>query len=647
MTVISLKVASATRRLIEPMKRLSRRTPPIALIAALAAVMLLAGTGVFHLSKHWGLQGMQAEANHRLDLFAAATDSMVNHYAHVPRLVELNPDVLALLRRPGDRKLVDKANGYLQQLNERIAGMAIYVMDARGLVLASSNWQRSDSFVGDDYEFRPYFQTAIQGREGHYYAVGTSRGEPGYYVSQPIREHKTIVGVAVIKIGLAPLEHSQVALGTPVLIADENGVVILTSVLGWKFKALAPLGPDRLAEVARSRRYNQMPIGDFPLPVAAALKSDAPFVVSIPEKLLAQAGDNYRPGNFIVHARTMPGTQWRLLIFSDLKTVRNQAMSQAALAVMAAGFVIVVLLARLQQQRYIRQKLESRALLEKANAELEQNVAERTADLVAVNERLRGEIAERNRAEQTLRSAQDELVQAAKLAVLGRMATGITHELAQPLSALRTLAGNAIEFMRRGDHATAQGNLDIIGGLVDQMGSIIVPLKTFARKSPAFPQAVDVAHVVGSALFLLDQRLRKANVTVENHCTPGSTIAWCDQNRLQQVLINLIGNAIDAMTDPGANCAIHRLAIDADKSPDGRIVVRVADSGPGLAKDVLEHLFEPFFTTKPMGEGLGIGLAISQDIVRDFGGALSAANGKTGGAVFTIDLPAELEVRAT
>ncbi|HEX5393993.1 MAG TPA: ATP-binding protein [Rhodocyclaceae bacterium] len=619
------------------MQRVTRRARIAVILGVLASIMLLAGVVTFHVSERWGLRTMEVEANHRLDMLSAAADSMVNHYAHVPIMVELSPEVQSLLQRPKDLRLEMQANRYLEKLNTRIESIAIYVMDLKGLVLASSNWNRTDSFVGDNYSFRPYFQDAVKGEQGHYFAVGTTRGEPGYYVSHPIRDGERIIGVAVIKLGLAKFENSQLSLGSPLAILDDNGVVIISSVLGWKFKSVTSLPPEQLAELNRTRRYNQLPIGKFPLSIDSSLTQDTPQLVTIPRKLLSQSGESYGPGRFMMQARSMPNTGWRLVMFSDTRTVRNQAVSHAALAVMAAGFIALAWLTQYQRRSYFRQKIETQHLLERTNAELEQKVEERTVDLVAVNDRLRAEIAEREKAEHTLRSAQDELVQTAKLAVLGRMATGITHELAQPLGALRTLAGNAIEFMKRGDQATAQGNLTIIGQLVDQMGSIIVPLKTFARKSPAYPQAVDVSHVVSGALFLFDQRMRKEGIAVDNQCQPDAVIAWCDQNRLQQVLINLIGNAADAMADSSRP---KRLTLSAAYGEDGGVVVKVADTGPGFSDDVLEHLFEPFFTTKPMGEGLGIGLAISQDIVRDFGGALSAANGPDGGAVFTIALPA-------
>ena len=248
---------------------------------------------------------------------------------------------------------------------------------------------------------------------------------------------------------------------------------------------------------------------------------------------------------------------------------------------------------------------------------------------------LQREVSERQRAEQTLRAAQDELVQAAKLAVVGQMATGITHELSQPLGAIRTLSENAAEFMRRGDAETAARNLAIVGQLTEQMGGIISPLKSFARKSPARPAAVDIGHAIDAALFLFDQRLKKAAVTVNREFGPKSAIAWCDQNRLQQVLVNLIGNALDAM----AGQPVRQLGFTVTARDGGGIALAVSDSGEGFSDEALAHLFEPFFTTKQPGEGLGLGLTISRDILRDFGGDLLAGPAPGGGARFVILLP--------
>jgi two-component system C4-dicarboxylate transport sensor histidine kinase DctB len=215
------------------------------------------------------------------------------------------------------------------------------------------------------------------------------------------------------------------------------------------------------------------------------------------------------------------------------------------------------------------------------------------------------------------------------------MATGITHELSQPLGAIRTLSANAGEFMRRGDLATAEKNLGIVGQLTEQMAGIITPLKTFARKSPAISSAVDIDQAVDSALFLFEQRLKKMGVSVERQIAEAARVAWCDQNRLQQVLVNLIGNALDAMSEEPEK----RLLIVAEPASSGQVALAVSDSGTGFTETALEHLFEPFFTTKQPGEGLGLGLTISRDILRDFGGDLLAGPAPGGGARFVVLLP--------
>lgn len=611
--------------------RLRRHDP---LILALCVVLIaLAGLGGYRLGEHFGMRALRVEASHRLDLGAGAIDGVVNRYAHIPATVELSGEVIGLLREPASVPRAQAVNSYLERLNRHIGSIAIFVLDRRGIVRAASNWARADSFIGEDLTFRPYFQSAIEGRPGRHFAIGTTRGDPGYFVSHPIRDGGEIVGVAVIKIGLGGLEETWLSLGAPALITDEHGVVILTAVPAWLYRSLAPLPPAVQAEVETNRLYNGRPIEALDIGLDADADETGSEIrldrrVALPPELPRNSG------HYLVQARQLPDTGWRLLVFSDLTAVRHQAVSQAALALMGAAFLVLLGVFIAQRRRIARQRFEAQRLLERANAELESKVARRTRALTESIARLRKEVAVRQHAEQTLHAAQDELVQAGKLAVLGQLATSVTHELTQPLGAMRTLAGNAVEFMRRGDQDTAARNLDIVGRLADQMASIITPLKTFARKSPAVPAEVDVAHAVGNALFLLEQRLKSADITVDNACRPGEVIAWCDQNRLEQVLINLVGNAIDAMRGQPRR----ELSIRAAPDADGRILLRIGDTGGGVPEALRARLFEPFFTTKPPGEGLGLGLAISRDIVREFGGDLVADNRASGGTYFTLFL---------
>jgi two-component system C4-dicarboxylate transport sensor histidine kinase DctB len=614
------------------------------LLGAVAVALVgLSGWLGFSLSERQGLAALRLESNHRLDLFAAAVEGMVKRLEHVPATIQLNPDVLALLRAPARPERVVAVNGYLRRLNAHLGSLAVFVLDERGIVLASSNSEQGDdSLVGEDLSYRPYFLEALSGRVGRHFAIGAKRNEPGYFVSHPIRDGARVVGVATIKISLAPIDQTWEMLGVPALLADINQVVILSSQPEWRYTALVDLPLERRVDLQLSRLYNNRRIARFPLAVQLSIDEDSQVLEGVLPGGL-QVPSRPASGGMLVLGRTLDGMDWRLLIFSDLRGVRNQAAVHSLLTAVAAGFVLLLALYLTQRRRILHQKLEARQMLERANADLEQKVARRTRALSETNTRLRKEVAERVQAEQTLRAAQDELVHAAKMAVLGQLASGITHELTQPLGAIRTLSGNASEFLRRSDLKAVAGNLAIVARLADQMGGIIQPLKGFARKSVAVPAATDVAHAVSNALFLYDQRLRKEGVELRNRCEPGQAIAWCDPNRLEQVLINLIGNAIDAMQDAPVKVLTLQATLD---TAARQVLVSVQDSGSGFDAAARERLFEPFFTTKAAGAGLGLGLAISRDIVREFGGDIEADSPPEGGARFQLHLPTSADTES-
>lgn len=614
--------------------------------------VLAAGWSGFVLSERHGLALLRDDADHRLDLFASAAQGAIRRLEHIPATIQLNREVQALLLEPHHALRVSAANSYLRRLNAHLGSLAVFVLDERGIVVATSSDQTGDdSQLGEDLSFRPYFQEALSGQVGRHFAIGARTHQPGYFVSHPIRDGARVVGVATIKISLEPIEQMWEMLGAPALLADTNRVVILSSRPEWRYTTLSDPTLEQRVEMQITRLYDEQPLPRFPVPLRLVDAEggeggegdvDSEEVDGVLPPGLLPAEDGQRPArtSALVLGRTLDGMDWRLMIFPDLRVVRNQAVLHSMLSAVAVGFVLLLTLFLNQRRRSMREKLEAKQLLERANAELEHKVARRTRALTDTNARLRREIAEREQAERTLREAHDELVHAGKMAALGQLATGITHELAQPLGAIRTLAGNAVEFQRRGDQKAVSGNLGIITRLADQMGQIIQPLKGFARKSAAVPAATDVAHAVANALFLYDQRLRREGVEVRNLCVPGEVVAWCDPNRLEQVLINLIGNAADAMKDS----PVRRLLISAGPDAaarDGEPPLRldVVDSGPGVPESVRARLFEPFFTTKEAGVGLGLGLAISRDIVREFHGELEASNCSEGGACFTLRLP--------
>ncbi|MBP5997255.1 MAG: sensor histidine kinase [Azonexus sp.] len=611
----------------------SRPLRYLPILMLLLALMGLSGFGAHRFAQQLGLAELQTTGLHRLDLYTASLEREIGKYAFLPGTLGLERDVLALLGQADEGMLAHQVNAYLEQLNERAGTLAIYVINTAGVVVASSNWRRADSFIGEDLSFRPYFREAMAGGSGRFFGIGTTRGQPGYYLASTLSDDSRTLGVAVIKVSLEQLEKSWSTVEAPAMVTDENGVVILGSVADWKFTTLRPLDEATRSAFDQTQQYNRRALKPLGMTEIAEFEHGA-RLVSIARDGPEIVAVYPVTGRFLAQSRPLPGTPWTLTVLSHLEQVDEIAQSRALVAVVGTAFLFMLGLMLDERRRRLRDRLAAREALQKAHDELERKVDERTVDLSAANQLLQDEVAERIRAERTLRAAQDELVQAGKLAVIGQLSTGIAHELNQPLAALRTLSGNGVRFLERGDLATTRANLERIAQLVDRMGLITSQLRTFARKSSGQLQPVALCRALDNALALLEPRLRQAEAEIVRHCPLPEPWARCDANRLEQVLVNLIGNALDAMDGQPAP----RIEFDCTGS-DGQARLSVRDHGPGLAEEALAHLFEPFFTTKAAGVGLGLGLTISAGIVRDFGGSLSGANHPGGGAVFTLQIP--------
>ena len=619
------------------MPRRPLRHLPILLL--LLALMGLSGFGAHRIAQQLGIADLQTTGLHRLDLYAASLEREIGKYAFLPSTLGLERDVIELLKQPGNSKLAPQVDAYLEQLNERAGTLSIYVIDTTGHIIASSNWRRADSFVGEDMSFRPYFRDAIDNGTGRFFGIGTTRGEPGYYLASTLADDTRTLGVAVVKVSLEQLEKSWSTVEAPAMVNDENGVVILGSVASWKFTTLRPLDDATRSAFDQSQQYNRRALTPLGLKELRELDHGARLV------RIAREGPEMVSvypvvGRFLAQSRPLPGTPWTLTVLSHLEQVDDIAQSRAAVAVVVTALLFMFALMANERRRHLKDRLAAREALQKAHDELERKVDERTADLSAANQLLLDEVSERARAEQTLRAAQDELVQAGKLAVIGQLSTGIAHELNQPLAALRTLSANSVRFLERGDLNTTRSNLERIAQLTDRMGLITGQLRSFARKSSGQLQAIPLSHALDNSLALLEPRLIHANAEVRRHCPAPEPVALCDANRLEQVLINLIGNALDAMEGEPAPC------IELTCESIGCMArMTVRDHGPGLDDAAISHLFEPFFTTKQAGVGLGLGLTISAGIIRDFGGTLSGANHPEGGAIFTLEIPLSDEAK--
>lgn len=557
-----------------------------------------------------------AEVAQRASFYALSLEAQLARYESLPRIAALAPVLSRLLRNPGDAAEQTAANSYLQAVQTNAQLAAAYLMDTRGNTLAASNWNEPGSFVGRNYAYRPYFSDAIAHGVGRFYGVGNTTGEAGYFLSVPIRdpEHPNAppVGVVTIKAPLASYEDALANSGDIVVLADRDNVVFLGSVPQWRYRVLAPLSAEARVHLRATRQYGDAPLDALP-------------------------GDTLR--RYRVHYRPTGSLGWRIAILTAPAEDRQTAALAAIGAAAASALAFALAAALWLRQTRERERVRARLALQAAHRDLEARIAERTAELTQANSDLARKVEALDDARRILRDTRDAAIQAGKLAALGQMAAGITHELNQPLTALMTLSNNAVRLIELQRIRELARNLELINDLAARMGKIVAHVKAFARNDAVEREPVSINETIKQSLALV-QAHRKANdVTIRVAHIPDEAIALASAIRAEQVFVNLLTNAIDA-------CAMSedRKEVVIEAAMTARTVrVSFRDSGPGIAPEALSRLFEPFYTTKQPGKGLGLGLAISQAIVDEFGGSLSAANveaepGQRSGAVFVVEL---------
>lgn len=600
----------------------------LSLILLFLLLVLGCGYAAYHISDRAGIRALAENGERQLELNARAVESEITKYTYLPSLLELEGNVSRLLLAPTAYRR-HHVNMYLQGLNERSGSLAIYVLDLDGRVIATSNWDEADSYLGEDLSFRAYYQDAIKGRPGRFYGIGSTTGEPGYYLAHGLREGKRIIGVAVVKVRLDALEERWQRALLEAYVSDENGIIILASDPMVRLKSVRPLDDATKEHLARSLQYHWAALEEL------QLFNRSPLDEGIEQVSFATAG---APANYLLQTRRLEDTPWHLTLLSPLQEQRSAAMSHGMLAAVAAALLAFLLIAWNERRKVIATRLAAREALQAANDELERKITERTADLQASNERLQAEVRERQQAETTLRQAQDELVQAGKLAVIGQMSTSIAHELNQPLAALRTLSANAVRFLQRGALDVASSNLQNIAELVDRMGKITGSLRAFARRSGDQGEA-SLQQAVDAALLLLHPRLQRTRVQIHHAFT--ETRLNIEQIRLEQILVNLISNALDAL-QPQTD---RQIWLSGSREAE-HYQLEVRDNGPGITPETRAHLFEPFFTTKPGEQGLGLGLTLSASLAAAAGGSLTVRHPEEGGTAFVLSLPYPREPQA-
>lgn len=570
------------------------------------AILLVAAFGLAQWASGRASAQADVEARQNARAHASLLESELQKFRLLPRVLTEFPDVRAALADKSDAasRRLDRE---LEQLAARTDATVIYVIDAGGTTIAASNWRAPTSFVGENYRFRPYFQGAMRSGQAELFALGTVSGRPGLYLARRVDVGGRQLGVVVLKVEFDKLETRWADSAATTLVTDAAGIIVMSSEPRWRFRSFAPISAAAQRRLRATRSY-----GDARLDPLLVERIDGG--IRIGAELYRQADERV----------SFPGGTLRLL--QPAQPARSSANATARVAFLVllilVGAAIITLL-RLVERQTLRQA---------AHEALEREVAARTRDLRTANDELRLASERQRETDRRYRAAREELAQASRLGSIGQITAGVAHEINQPIAAIRTFAENSLRYLERAQPDKARGNLDTIVELTARVGAITNELRNFARRKPTPLGPVPVQSAVDGTLLLIGDRLRAQGIALDVEIENPAASVHADRVRLEQVLVNLLQNAADALHEGKEP----RIALRAHGSDP--VHIDVCDNGPGVPAALLPQLFTPFVTGRP--DGLGLGLAIASDIMAGFGGTLTLIPSRLGGAGFRLTLRA-------
>jgi len=579
------------------MKQAWRVPTFLALIAMIAAI----SAGVWSIAYRLSLDQLKERAG--LDL-AMASDRLTGHLLQFRELAVVlseHPDLGALLSRGHE---VAAADALLLSMADKTGAHTIELVDRSGTVLASSSPGRAsfdparhplaralNGALGTDHRLAPSASGLTQRLFSFAAPIFGDPGPP--------------VGAIVVEVNIWFFEQNWPTSEAAVFFSDHAGRVFVSNrselVLAERFSDEGVVAYDTVA------RWTGQTIWRLD-------------------------GGKYLPRRALYLERELPIVGLTGAILTDVAPARSTAFLQASVLAALGLVLATVFMLAAERRRALSEKLDFEAA---TNTRLETRVRERTQALSEANVNLRREVREKEEAEAALRAAQAELVQAGKLTALGKMSAGISHELNQPLMAIRSFADNGVLLSDKGNPGAARDNLGRISELARRMGRIIRNLRAFARQESEPISDVDMGRVVDAALEVCAGPVSDGAVDVGWDRPSVPVRVRGGEVRLQQVVVNLISNAVEAMQGHATKRLDIRLAQSA-----GIVTLSVRDTGPGIEEP--ERVFDPFYSTKQVGsdDGMGLGLSISYGLVQSFGGAIRGQNHPDGGAIFTVELNA-------
>lgn len=558
-------------------------------VRAVLVLIFLTAFATIYVSNWLLTERFTASANQRTQLrlafYSGNLLSELKRNAIVPRILSGDPQVIGELNS-GDFQLTSQR---LIALNEELGSAGILLLDADGRVVAATDRNR----IGMNLRQDAQFVAAVRSDKTVFTVNEREANVFDFSFSRKIESNSQLIGALVIEVDLRKFQTAWANVSDTVIVTQSDGRVVVSSA--QDFMGLTEQQAMQQREIDGVWERALRATRDL-----TAQGGEGPYIEDL--TLLRQE-------------LAIPFQGWHIVGFAPYAGVRQRVNAVLALEIM--GFALLIALAFY----FLSRKSMMRAFFAQRES----------ADLRQLNNRLQREITEREKVEKNLQVAEQSLAQSSKLAALGEMSAAVSHELNQPLAAMKTYLAGARLLLDRKRPDEALNSFQRMDDLIGRMGAITRQLKSYARKGGEDFVPVDVCAAVRATLDIMSPQLSARQVLVTCPLPDDAVLVFGDQLRLEQVFVNLLRNALDAtITTPQPEIEILLVVGE-------WVTLTVRDNGDGIGD--LEGLFEPFYTTKQPGDGIGLGLAISSGIVDDFGGRLTARNGTTGGAVFEVTLP--------
>ncbi|MBL4874462.1 MAG: sensor histidine kinase [Rhodobacteraceae bacterium] len=522
------------------------------------------------------------KSRQRADLFASTISATLQRNAYVPLLLSRDQTIIYSLIT-GDYSATSTR---LISFKEDLSAASIILMDINGLVVAATDPR--DIFVKEE---RPgFFIRALRENATVFQALRIDGKVNGFYYARKIEFEDESIGVIVVEVDLQRQENFWRRSGANVVLSDSSGDILLASHSVWRNTTLQ----DLLTSTYRPTTSERIFGNDAEAPQS--------FVYINGERLL-------------VSAASVGFLGWDLSYFASLEDAQARVNAFIALELMILA-MLAALIFYLISRKTTRQSTEIQA---------------ESAELRRLNNRLSSEIEQRQRAEQMLETAEQSLEQASKLAALGQMSASVSHELNQPLAAMRTYLAGARLLLQRNRTEEALISFQRIDDLIERMGAITKQLKSHATKTSGVAVTIDLRDSVASAMSMMAPQLGKTQVNIVRNFSDQPALVVGDPVRIEQIIVNLLRNALDAVKP------VEDKRIEVTLKVEDAVTLMVQDNGTGI--EDASTLFEPFATTKKPGEGVGLGLAISAGFATDMNGKLTGRNATPVGAIFELLLP--------